>query len=82
MTSFYTGSDLYLDSRTSIDTHLDLRLIRDPAILVQCIRQSPAVGKVGDVAREMGILLAEFVPGVENARGGVNEGALWRDISN
>lgn len=45
MTSFYDDSDLNLGSLTLISgsTHPELRLIRDPAVLAQGIRQSPPV---------------------------------------
>lgn len=40
------------------------------------------MGQVGNVAGEMGILLAEFIPGIKNARSGIDEGAIKNDISN
>lgn len=83
MISFYNGSDLYHESRTMIgSTHLELGFIRDLAVLAQGVCQSPPVGYVGDVAREMGILLAEFIPGIENARRGVDESAGRNDKTN
>ena len=37
------------------------------------------MGQVGNIGREMGVLLAEFVPGIENARSRVDEGAVRND---
>lgn len=81
MISFYDGSDC---PRSSIgwSTYFELCLIRDSAVLAQGVGQSPPVGEVGNVAGEMGILLAKFIPGTDDAGSGVDEGTTRNDINN